>query len=623
METIYQSYPVRRGETRLLEVYRAPFSRRLSCHFVTARLDQAQVPRYTAISYAWGESISASSPAPAASTPTSPSTSLARSTLTSQSKSKSKSRIQFPGKKINASLPLSETVTDLLTSLLKPSPYGKITVWIDAICINQSDDGEKAIQVDQMGEVYSLAEQVVVWLGNATRKSRVAFGFMQSKRGVDWPWPTALSLERHGLDQQTQKQKHKSRGKQRGGISVDGIEAVFRLLERTWFRRLWVIQEVALSSKVIVACGDDRVDFSTFENCVNAVWAFSEGVIDCDGDDAALLGLWSVTRLMALRNEFQQNGQVPWERLLQAASQRLTTDSRDMVFAFRSMADKGRPLPKTDYGVDASTEKLFTDTAIALLCNGECLDLLALAGSAQNGDSSLPSWVPDYRNFTWSEPFTIADGMEWNAGGPFRSSPTISLSSPLGLELEVYSPLGRIAETCQVFKSWDVLHQQTVMQELLTLRPKFRRQPLSEKEWLEMLAMSLIFGLDLDDQKAQEEEYREYFTEWLEWLVSSTSQADLAAIKHNKYHRTIGPRLDDWRAFLTADGFFGIGPPEVALGDMVCLVPGCRLPLVLRSLTDLDSGGDMMALIGWCFVEGIMDGEGIKFQEVLEKVLLR
>jgi hypothetical protein len=40
-------------------------------------------------------------------------------------------------------------------------------LWADAICINQSDQKEKAIQVSMMGKIYSNAQTVIVWLGPA------------------------------------------------------------------------------------------------------------------------------------------------------------------------------------------------------------------------------------------------------------------------------------------------------------------------------------------------------------------------------------------------------------------------------------------------------------------------
>lgn len=39
------------------------------------------------------------------------------------------------------------------------------TIWIDAFCINQSDLKERSSHVQLMGEIYSLASDVLVWLG--------------------------------------------------------------------------------------------------------------------------------------------------------------------------------------------------------------------------------------------------------------------------------------------------------------------------------------------------------------------------------------------------------------------------------------------------------------------------
>jgi hypothetical protein len=39
------------------------------------------------------------------------------------------------------------------------------TLWVDAICINQQDIRERGCQVEMMGDVYSKAARVLVWLG--------------------------------------------------------------------------------------------------------------------------------------------------------------------------------------------------------------------------------------------------------------------------------------------------------------------------------------------------------------------------------------------------------------------------------------------------------------------------
>jgi len=56
--------------------------------------------------------------------------------------------------------------------------YEPRTLWIDAIRINQSDVDERGDQVSQMGSIYSKANDVVVWLGEATNDSNQGMDFL-------------------------------------------------------------------------------------------------------------------------------------------------------------------------------------------------------------------------------------------------------------------------------------------------------------------------------------------------------------------------------------------------------------------------------------------------------------
>jgi hypothetical protein len=52
-------------------------------------------------------------------------------------------------------------------------------LWIDAICINQTDVGEKNREVPRMMQIYQAADIVVVWLGEASEVSSLAFNHLQ------------------------------------------------------------------------------------------------------------------------------------------------------------------------------------------------------------------------------------------------------------------------------------------------------------------------------------------------------------------------------------------------------------------------------------------------------------
>ncbi|PVH69009.1 HET-domain-containing protein [Cadophora sp. DSE1049] len=62
---------------------------------------------------------------------------------------------------------ISENLRDALEQLAR-SDYIDKWLWIDAVCIDQCNIFEKSAQVAMMGDIYSSASQVVVWLGSNT-----------------------------------------------------------------------------------------------------------------------------------------------------------------------------------------------------------------------------------------------------------------------------------------------------------------------------------------------------------------------------------------------------------------------------------------------------------------------
>lgn len=46
--------------------------------------------------------------------------------------------------------------------------------WIDAPCVNQTDNKDKTVQVQCMGKIFSSAEKVFIWLGEEADNSQLA-----------------------------------------------------------------------------------------------------------------------------------------------------------------------------------------------------------------------------------------------------------------------------------------------------------------------------------------------------------------------------------------------------------------------------------------------------------------
>lgn len=89
-------------------------------------------------------------------------------------------------------------------------------IWIDAICIDQKNSEEKVQQIQLMAKIYSQASRVLVWLGEAADNSD------QALKEISAAGRKAI----HSLNNET--------------IQL----AVLTLLQRNWFQRIWVREEI-------------------------------------------------------------------------------------------------------------------------------------------------------------------------------------------------------------------------------------------------------------------------------------------------------------------------------------------------------------------------------------------
>ncbi|KLU82479.1 hypothetical protein MAPG_01551 [Magnaporthiopsis poae ATCC 64411] len=76
----------------------------------------------------------------------------------------------------------------------------------------------------------------------------------------------------------------------------------------------------------------------------------------------------------------------------------------------------------------------------------------------------------------------------------------------------------------------------------------------------------------------------------------------------------ISPGLVGCKMFLTKKGYLGLGPASVWPGDSVFILPGARVPVILRRMVDGEGpvateNGSVYKLVGDSYIHGIMDGE--------------
>ncbi|PMD37703.1 HET-domain-containing protein, partial [Hyaloscypha variabilis F] len=110
----------------------------------------------------------------------------------------------------------------------------KTTIWIDAICIDQRNVKERSRQVSRMHQIYENADGVLVWLGEADEDSDLALDFIASKfrgRATESDFGSLHSTQANTASRRAHL-----------------WAAVYRLLQRPYFRRMWVVQEIAAAS---------------------------------------------------------------------------------------------------------------------------------------------------------------------------------------------------------------------------------------------------------------------------------------------------------------------------------------------------------------------------------------
>src|SRR5213078_3406829 len=110
-------------------------------------------------------------------------------------------------------------------------------IWADAICINQEDDNEKSQQVMRMRQIYMQA-RTIVWLGEGADNSQDAVELIQE-----------LGSSENSRADISQAPNFSRR-----------LLALKHLFERSWWNRVWIIQEYVVGRAFTLICGTESLD---------------------------------------------------------------------------------------------------------------------------------------------------------------------------------------------------------------------------------------------------------------------------------------------------------------------------------------------------------------------------
>lgn len=530
-------------------------------------------------------------------------------------------------------------------------------LWIDAVCINQSDLGEKGEQVLKMGGIFSKATEVVTWLGPEEDDSELAMEFMRTfgehaaevlskEPMLDWARPISREECRaHDED------------------SWSALEALFR---RRYWTRLWTVQEMVLASRVIVRCGKAE---ASFDDLCAAVWitdrrTFRPSFPDRGLGHTYLKGIYCVFCLVFNQACGGRTGSFQPKDIMIALSYtkyHLTTDPRDKVYGILALTTDGSELiGNPSYG--EPTEDLYIRLTRSLISTRKRLDFMSFKAPVRNYDLKLPSWALDLSSPCFPSdpirPSYFHVPLLWPEVDMDLSKPII-LDHPgvedcrilkiAGIRIDVIDGVGvageriggstivqpdnmsngydsdidmRYAIVNSIFQLWkpieDVVEGDGTAQ-LIVLgwqnlwQPKKRTSYVPRQEalikWQDQNRDLLIAGRRLEDWAVQGPG-RLPLTIWRKlWEKESLREEDLTnGVAHNLLLNYIFPQFQEWNVWnkkilITKNGYFGTGHPQARKGDLICCLKDVWNPVVLRAK---DNG--VFQLVGDAEVHGFDKG---------------
>lgn len=520
-------------------------------------------------------------------------------------------------------------------------------LWVDGICIRQTNLAEKNIQVLLMRNIFHKAKSVIVWLGEESLDSSAAFGLIPCIVAAAATEGTGSSIDAQRIIQPQDFSdlallEHLN----------PAWEALESLFWRPWFTRVWVIQEIAVSRDASVLCGPSHCQWSGLVTTARYI------------TDHSLTAITRVDprRVIKYANLRQQSREGPPRSLLELLSQArdsYSTDDRDKIFALLGIAgDAEHSLLEPNY--KKPLVDVYTKLTKQLIERDGTLDVLSaveeqqfrlkrdrrldneiggLEGSELPMDSQLPHWVPDWEVHRSSSPFplhpaftTMKAAAATQALCSFSTDGLTLHSRGIAFDGVAYvgdSFMEAIPASGSLFPNYriknvplqtrlgrdhfDLLMEQRGRQ-WEKMAHDLRIYPTGE-DILDTYIRTLVAGdalfLDLPQIRL-----RGYYTAWRKyWRIagmnspnvmpsSYTSNAAEEVAMATQFLQSQLKAACGRRFFTTSKGYMGLSQSGIRIGHTIAILHGGKTPYVLQR-----TGSRGYRFIGESYIHGLMNGE--------------
>ena len=246
-------------------------------------------------------------------------------------------------------------VRDNLWKFLNRARHTGVTrpIWIDAICIDQTNVRMRNHWVQQMGRIFEGAVEVLVWLGDGDPVIEIALDVMEYI-GASCSPNCILINRKTVLKGEAIFHERTSETHHRGSFH----EAIEKLVSLPYWDRLWIKQEVLLNRTVYYLYGEAVNSHLRHLLC----FCDRSGQL-CNDHKAYGVGRTASTKLLELskRNAVNMQNLRPLEDLIKRFGDSAWMDVRDRVYGLLGMTE-GCTLT-VDYMI--SPTELFVRTLVA------------------------------------------------------------------------------------------------------------------------------------------------------------------------------------------------------------------------------------------------------------------
>lgn len=464
-------------------------------------------------------------------------------------------------------------------------------MWVDALCIDQQNDQERSRQVRYMCHIYWSTPRVVVWLGPAADDSDHALEKLfeiGSRIRVHW-----LTAACRGLTDQDDMLWNIDRLHTALPLSAADWTAIQALMDRPWFTRLWIRQEVFKArDEAVVHCGTRALPWEPFRR-----------------------GLFRLTFGHRARNVVPRNAirgvQYPVAELRELTSGALCSDKRDYIYSLLGVLLEEKTLGIVpDYSKSAA--EIYRDVAVRYIQLAGNLQLLQRCGNEGKecgpyvvDGRPLPTWVPDFSATPAENPYTYS---VLQGATPLQSCWKY-------VPNDVLCVAGLTRGVIRDFIDLDVSSFQTFQATIQAVVPTNATKlpyPGGGNTW-DAYRIALCAEM-FSDQTSPANTHIGLTYESSKTAMESIMRADKTTAPawppgspESCFWAIVARLARDSRFFVSCTGLVGWAPAAARPGDQLVVLLGSDLPMLLRPTTPTEH--EQFQVVGPCFLQGFMYGE--------------